>query len=122
MYSALNVIRRLPGAPEETIYRTTDDDNDAPMNSTTHSKKSSVVKTGDENSMVNTDIPVVKAILPKFEIDSSSNEGKKPDRIAGNISFKNVTFSYPTRPHETVLNGMSTDIFAGQTVAFVGPR
>jgi ATP-binding cassette, subfamily B (MDR/TAP), member 1 len=123
VYGALKVIRRLPGAPEETIYRTADDDHDAPISSTTHSKKSSaVVKASDENGDVNIDHPVVKAILPKFEIDSSSGEGMKLKHIDGNIAFKNVCFSYPTRPHETVLNGMSTEISAGQTVAFVGPR
>lgn len=122
VHGALKVIRRVPGAPEETIYRTADDDHDVPISSTTHSKKSSaVVKSSDENGDANTDHPV-KAILPKFEIDSSSNEGKKPKYIEGNVSFSNVCFSYPTRPHETVLNGLSTEISAGQTVAFVGPR
>lgn len=117
------MIRRVPGAPEEIIYRTTDDEHDLPISSTTHSKKSSVVlKSSEENGDMNTDQPVVKAILPKFEIDSSSKEGSKLNHIEGNISFKSVCFSYPTRPHETVLNGMSTEISAGQTVAFVGPR
>jgi ABC-type multidrug transport system fused ATPase/permease subunit len=120
------VIRRLPGAPEETIYRTAGDDHDTPMNSTTHSKKSSaIVATNNvdetENTKVN-DQQEVKAILPKYEIDSSSDTGKKPDNILGQISFKDVTFAYPTRPHEIVLNGMSTEIAAGKTVAFVGPR
>jgi ABC-type multidrug transport system fused ATPase/permease subunit len=123
VHGALVVIRRLPGAPEETIYRTADDDHDAPISSTTHSKKSNaVVKSSDVNGEVNTDLPVVKAILPKYEIDSSSNEGMKLKHIEGNISFQNVCFSYPTRPHETVLNGLTTEISAGQTVAFVGPR
>jgi ATP-binding cassette, subfamily B (MDR/TAP), member 1 len=125
VYGALKVIRRKPGAPEETVYRTDEDDIDAPMNSTTHSKKSNAVVNSrgePENAASTIDQPVVKAILPKFEIDTSSTDGLKPIRIQGHISFKNVTFSYPTRPHETVLNGMSTEIFAGKTVAFVGPR
>jgi ATP-binding cassette, subfamily B (MDR/TAP), member 1 len=125
VYGALKVIRRQPGAPEETVYRTDEDDIDAPMNSTIHSKKSNAVVNSrgePENAASTTDQPVVKAILPKFEIDTSSTDGLKPIRIQGHISFKNVTFSYPTRPHETVLNGMSTEIFAGKTVAFVGPR
>jgi ATP-binding cassette subfamily B (MDR/TAP) protein 1 len=68
------------------------------------------------------DQPEVRAILPKYEIDSTSETGTKPNDIKGNISFKDVTFAYPTRPHEVVLNKMSTEIEAGQTVAFVGPR
>ena len=46
----------------------------------------------------------------------------KPENIKGFLSFKGVTFAYPTRPHEVVLNNMSTEIEAGKTVAFVGPR
>ena len=67
------------------------------------------------------DQPEVKAILPKYEIDSTSSTGAKPEHIEGRILFKDVTFAYPTRPHEVVLNQMSTEIVAGKTVAFVGP-
>ena len=106
-YEALRAINRRPGAPEETIYRTEEDD----IGSTTHSRKS-----GDREK------DKIKAILPKYEIDSSSDAGLKPKKIEGAISFKNVTFSYPTRPHEPVLNNLTVDIAPGQTVAFVGPR
>ena len=117
VYSALQVMNRQPGAPEEEIYRKPDDEPEANLNSTTHSKKSSAAAPDSVS-----DKPVLKAILPKYEIDSTSKDGKKPEMIEGHISFKNVTFSYPTRPNETVLNGMSTEIAAGKTVAFVGPR
>ncbi len=39
------------------------------------------------------------------------------DHLEGNFSFENVSFSYKNYP---VLNGMTFDIKAGQTVAFVG--
>lgn len=111
-YEALQAINRQPGAPAETIYRT-DNDDDA-MNNTTHSKKSSLqdIEAGGKE---------VRAILPKFEIDSSSESGLKPDEIKGAISFKNVRFSYPTRPNDPILKGMTFDIEAGQVTAFVGP-
>ena len=34
--------------------------------------------------------------------------------------FKNVVFSYPTRPDVTVLKGLNATISPGQTVALVG--
>lgn len=37
------------------------------------------------------------------------------------ISFKNVSFAYPSRPHLPVLKNVSLDIPYGQTIAFVGP-
>jgi ATP-binding cassette, subfamily B (MDR/TAP), member 1 len=63
----------------------------------------------------------IKAILPKYEIDSFSTAGLKPSEIQGRISIKNVHFSYPTRPHDKVLNGLSAEIQPGAVIAFVGP-
>jgi ATP-binding cassette subfamily B (MDR/TAP) protein 1 len=31
-------------------------------------------------------------------IDSFSEEGEKPERLVGNLEFKNVSFIYPSRP------------------------
>ena len=36
--------------------------------------------------------------LQKPNIDSDSEEGLKPDRLIGNIEFKDVFFNYPSRP------------------------
>ena len=41
-------------------------------------------------------------------------------QLHGDISFRNVTFAYPSRPNETILHDFSLDIKAGESVAFVG--
>lgn len=110
-YDALKAINRKFGAPEEVIYKTEDDN----IGSTKHSRKST-----EENMEVNEEN--IRAFLPKYEIDSSSAAGAKPKNVHGAISFKNVSFAYPTRPFEPVLNGLNVEIEAGQVVAFVGPR
>lgn len=51
--------------------------------------------------------------------DDDSN-GLKPERINGDIELKEVEFSYPTRPQQMVLKGLSLRIEAGMTVALVG--
>jgi len=43
-----------------------------------------------------------------------------PDNIKGKIEFKNVTFSYPTKPDKLILKDLSFSINAGQNVAVVG--
>jgi ATP-binding cassette subfamily B (MDR/TAP) protein 8 len=40
--------------------------------------------------------------------------------LAGNIIFKDVKFSYPTRPDHVILKNFSLHIPAGKTVAIVG--
>lgn len=59
--------------------------------------------------------------LPKYVIDSSSDDGLKPKSVDGNIVFSNVSFSYPTRPDQLVFDGFSLNIESGKTVALVGP-
>lgn len=127
VYECLKAIRREPGAEEEIIYKTEEDDE---LNATTHSKNSNSEFTKKKSSSFsfrksNTDMEapekVVKAILPKYEIDSSSEAGLKPKDIKGAFSFKDVQFTYPSRPNELVLKGVSLEIEAGKTIAFVGP-
>ncbi|CAB9500444.1 Leptomycin B resistance protein pmd1 [Seminavis robusta] len=59
--------------------------------------------------------------LPKYEIDSSSEAGLKPQSVSGSIRFDNVSFAYPTRMESEVFSGFSLDVEAGKTVALVGP-
>uniref|UniRef100_A0A8B9RAN1 ATP-binding cassette, sub-family B (MDR/TAP), member 5 n=1 Tax=Astyanax mexicanus TaxID=7994 RepID=A0A8B9RAN1_ASTMX len=51
-------------------------------------------------------------------IDSSSEEGYKPDSVRGDIEFRNVHFSYPSR--KDILQGMSLKVPHGKTIALVG--
>ena len=54
------------------------------------------------------------------EIDSSSQEGIKGQSLLGNINFKNIFFSYPSRKDVPILQGFSLSVPHGKTVALVG--
>ncbi|WP_027001877.1 ABC transporter ATP-binding protein [Hugenholtzia roseola] len=59
-----------------------------------------------------------------LEILNQDQEPQKeqaaPIQMQGDIAFKNVCFSYPTRPDVQVLNDLSLQIKAGEKVALVG--
>ncbi|KAG0172209.1 ATP-binding cassette, sub-B (MDR TAP), member 4 [Apophysomyces sp. BC1034] len=55
------------------------------------------------------------------DIDADSEAGVKPEKVIGNLEFRNVKFSYPTRPDITILKNLNLSIKPGMTVAFVGP-
>ncbi|SCZ53909.1 ATP-binding cassette, subfamily B [Epibacterium ulvae] len=44
-----------------------------------------------------------------------------PNTVKGQIEFRDVTFSYPTRLNAKALDAVSLDIKPGETIAFVGP-
>ncbi|CAH7467323.1 ATP-dependent translocase ABCB1 [Phodopus roborovskii] len=56
----------------------------------------------------------------KPSIDSFSTNGHKPDNIKGNLEFKNIHFSYPSRKEVQILKGLNLKVQSGQTVALVG--
>uniref|UniRef100_A0A8D2LWC6 ABC-type xenobiotic transporter n=1 Tax=Varanus komodoensis TaxID=61221 RepID=A0A8D2LWC6_VARKO len=63
---------------------------------------------------------VFKVIKKPCQLDSSSGEGFKPDKLRGEIEFKNISFSYPSRPDAQVLKGLNLKIQPGKTIAVVG--
>ncbi|XP_067138789.1 ATP-dependent translocase ABCB1-like [Centruroides vittatus] len=63
---------------------------------------------------------VFNIINTKPEIDSYSMGGVRP-KIKGEVTFKDVYFSYPSRKNFPVLRGLNLNVKPGQTVALVGP-
>eukprot|EP01105_Mastigella_eilhardi_P005936 TRINITY_DN175_c0_g2_i1.p1 TRINITY_DN175_c0_g2~~TRINITY_DN175_c0_g2_i1.p1 ORF type:complete len:1231 (-),score=305.57 TRINITY_DN175_c0_g2_i1:245-3937(-) len=63
--------------------------------------------------------PLFKIIDRKSQINRFSGAGSKPE-IRGNVEFKNVEFSYPTRKKIKVLRGLNLSINESETVALVG--
>ncbi|KAG9455356.1 hypothetical protein H6P81_008260 [Aristolochia fimbriata] len=79
-------------------------------------------------TLVPTVISAIRLLSPAFEIldretqidpdiPSTSSTGK----INGQVEFKKVDFSYPSRPDVTILKIFSLSIEAGSKVALVGP-
>ena len=51
----------------------------------------------------------------------NSTENPVTEKITGNVSFKNVSFSYPSRPEIEVLKDVNFEVNFGQKIAIVGP-
>jgi ATP-binding cassette subfamily B protein len=54
-------------------------------------------------------------------IIAPKNPASLPSPPKGTVGFEAVSFSYPTRPNQSALAGMSFSVKAGETVALVGP-
>lgn len=63
---------------------------------------------------------VYKTIEKERLIDSSCEEGYKPDCIQGDLAFENIDFRYPARPDVQVLKGLNLRVPRGKTIALVG--
>ena len=55
------------------------------------------------------------------EIAAPAQPQALPDPPRGNLSFRNVSFAYPTRPETLALADFTLEIEPGETVAIVGP-
>ncbi|XP_041011366.1 putative multidrug resistance protein [Juglans microcarpa x Juglans regia] len=53
-------------------------------------------------------------------IDSEAEKGKILSNVTGEIEFKEIDFSYPSRPDTPVLRGFNLRVEAGKTVGLVG--
>ncbi len=66
-------------------------------------------------------IGATEKLMELFDIQTEEIIESADDiRVKGKIEFRNVHFSYPTRPDIEVLKGLSFTLEAGQTVALVG--
>ena len=68
-------------------------------------------------------VGATERLMEILDMDSEvemEETGSAPAKIFGNISYENVTFSYPTRPDIQVLNNLNLKIEAGKKVALVG--
>ncbi|XP_035825125.1 ATP-dependent translocase ABCB1 [Aplysia californica] len=63
---------------------------------------------------------VFEIIKQKPNVDNLSTAGLTPLSISGSVEFRNVNFSYPTRPDVVIFSDLSLTVPKGQTVAFVG--
>ena len=50
-----------------------------------------------------------------------ANPRSLPRPAQGTVSFRNVSFRYPSRPDAAALNGFSFDVNPGEAIALVGP-
>lgn len=51
---------------------------------------------------------------------SSAKSGQILENVNGHIQFRNVKFSYPSRPDVIIFNGLNLEIPSGKIVALVG--
>ncbi|CAF1582735.1 unnamed protein product [Rotaria magnacalcarata] len=64
---------------------------------------------------------IFNIISTKSKIDASRTyEGKQPSSLKGEIQLKNVTFTYPARLGQPILQNVNITIPSGKTVALVG--
>ncbi|KAJ8650519.1 hypothetical protein MRB53_003542 [Persea americana] len=64
--------------------------------------------------------PILAMIERNTVSKASSRSGKTLDKVDGHIEFKDVCFSYPSRPDMMVFNRFCLDIPSGKIVALVG--
>ncbi|CAF1405022.1 unnamed protein product [Adineta steineri] len=64
---------------------------------------------------------VFEIIQRKSKINIFSDDGKIPSKFTGDIEFKNVHFTYPSRQEASNLNDLNIKIPSGKTVALCGP-
>jgi subfamily B ATP-binding cassette protein MsbA len=72
---------------------------------------------------VSNSVAAMERIFEFFDIEphvADAPGAREIERAAGQVSFKDVGFCYPTRAGRPVLQGVSFDVLPGETVALVG--
>ncbi|KAG7546155.1 ABC transporter-like [Arabidopsis suecica] len=64
--------------------------------------------------------PIFKMIERNTVTKASAKSGRKLGKVDGHIQFKDVTFSYPSRPDVVIFDKLNLAIPAGKIVALVG--
>lgn len=81
----------------------------------------SIAGLGDIYSQLQKSVGASERIMEILAETDEKNEAVTTLKLEGNIQFKGVAFSYPTRADLTVLKTIDFEIEAGQKVALVGP-
>uniref|UniRef100_W5NEH3 ATP binding cassette subfamily B member 10 n=1 Tax=Lepisosteus oculatus TaxID=7918 RepID=W5NEH3_LEPOC len=58
---------------------------------------------------------------PEFPLNAAEGIALRPEQLKGELEFRDVTFSYPTRQDAPVFRGLSLSVPAGSVMAVVGP-
>ena len=64
---------------------------------------------------------LVEILDSEADIVAPANPVPLPDNAKGAIAFEGVSFSFPSRPEDKALDGLTLNVMPGETVAIVGP-
>lgn len=81
----------------------------------------SIAGLGDIYSQLQRSIGASERIVEILELDDERAVTPSTLKLKGEIAFRNVSFSYPTRADFTVLKDVSFNIGMGEKIALVGP-
>ncbi|KAF4121630.1 ABC-type multidrug transport system, ATPase and permease component [Geosmithia morbida] len=100
----------------------------APEVSRARSAASRILSLLDKGSVANLSVKESQLLAGAYgekdleaEADASSRSAFRGDSRGSTVTFKNVAFSYPARPHITILHDLSFTIESGQFCGLVGP-